>query len=1465
MEDRPQLATPRHPPQQAGKVEEHGECKSPTRGNPRKAGLSTGGPAISADAPRSQALGNQMHTNSATQKRTSTSAQDPSQLKQQAQEVSSPREVASERKIEKSETHRPLAGAPAQRAFSPSPSHVRAPPGEAHGPLQWGANTARTTAEAENENAREEEDLLCIPQPARSSPTVGARCRSRSSPSSSNDVCARSTLATSGTWSYLDEPDSNQQCDLHTHISCRSHRQNLPPSPCTASCGTDERQEDTSPKDASPPEANAPVSVRPGACRAARLLNASGWSKQARSKTLQIPHPQDNTTTAERNQTNPDARATPQTQEESPLGQCESEASPDRLCVQSTPTCKDEDLGGHAPFLSMGRPQETHLDTRERGSPRKWEPSCKTWKKWLGPEDGESLWKTRRRRWVEMESEEDSDEETMADSEAAAEWDSSVEEETAETDRQQSRRPTTQQMEGEEQDLKMEQGRERRTQHPRLLNLRAALASWTKSPLQQDRYASSSPERQPSPAAVLKNKDPPKVSADTQQAADYHRLAFLQLSIRGKPVVALLDTGCTHILISSNLPDELQLQGTALPSPTRLLLGNGDDMFMTEMIEDVKCKAGELYFRINAVLASIPFDLILGQPFLNKERLLWCCGPPRLTGWRGGRRLVLPISEAGPKEQTTAQEDARMWKDREEIKAAHEQLEKVLRDKGKEEAEAMVRPSPKQYKNFRTAASRAHAKKLAILAREQAEGNLNLCIWSSGNVVKGVNVAAGSPKARGATPGGGPFAPQPRDATACAPPQPSTTAPESKFLVVPKELSFQAQTNFVSTYEKFDTLAIQLELKECDKSMDKVKNIVHWPEKLENVTQVLQFLGLVGYVRMFMGTRFADMAESLIELTKKGVAFVWETEHTQAIQMRKRRLVNYTLLQLPDPSKPYGLWTDASVRSLGALLLQDGKPLGFLSKRMNKQQQPYFQLELLAPLTALKKWEHLLRPAEFPGLTVTYKPGKENIVADALSRNPRHQQSAASSPASYTPAIAAPAISATVQARATRNPLADPLLYELDPTTYDNPPERGPDQQVPTIAKSSVFPQRAPDPIPSDVRPATADLTDQQQTTHSSPQSPESLRAIPDAGGLQDCSTDNAAMQPRSTVHVHRLSHDQQDSEDTSAGVAVADDHPQLPKDTHLFLPPALNGLWGDASVRAVADAADLQHAALGPGLSPGTASWVAALPACPTHAEVFLAAEQQSPAHVYVAAKSPEPDTTYPSRIYRLRNDVLHVYISGGWRIVVPNQLSTRIDLLYRYHDHPTAGHMGFNKTYQQLASLYDWEGFKAFVKRYVATCVRCQMSKAVCQKPAALLHSLAIPAKQWDSVSMDFITGPPLSNKGNDAVMVVVDRLSKMAHFIPLPVTSTAADVASLFIREVVRLHGIHSSLVTDRDRRFLSEFSKNFTAKLDIQRCLSTAFHPQTDGQTERINQTLERLLRCFIQLDQSKWEQFLQPWN
>ncbi|KAL8445313.1 hypothetical protein Emed_005713 [Eimeria media] len=1794
-----QSPTQQRPPPPAHEAQGTLANGSPTQENPQRESPCSGALAKSAGGQALAAPENQRLTSSATWTHKSKGAQVPSKQAQQAQEGEDPEGAESRRK-------QGLPGIPARPpAQLLEPAHAR-PSSPGQEPLaatlalpQSGASISHT-AEEEASGVQEAVNPSCNLPLARTSTRAAVECLDTPCLSSSTGACEHKTQATRGTSSCPSEPDSNQQCDPQSRTSCRTHHRNSLPSPYPASLGPPSQPADTQPRDATPLHSlctNPCWTKRMQGCPASAPREPQGlcadgtWRRSGRDgeaprlqeaehRTPQTRHPQQSTTKEGQHQTSQDEREDHQSQASVHPAECGIEVALDCQSAPSIPTGTDACHTGPALILAAGPPLAHHHGILERAQQSEDRaPSYTTLKKWLGPADAALLRPGRRARLQQQPGTDAAREMRRraslqrapagtlqdlqtTDSDEGCEQQEKMMEQTHHHYPQQ----TTQRVTAGVAQVKST-AQDQRTPEKDLKEEESALVAVSLGSSEQQLRRSSPSQQRPSSVEARANKGRQGTQpASTKGTADYYPLAFLQLSIKGKPVIALLDTGCTHVLVSDNLVDELQLQEQPIQHPNSILLGNGDKMPLTKMVTDLRCKAGELHFKLNAVVAPIPFDMILGQPFLHKERLLWGFGPTKLTGWRGGRRLLLPVTEEHSKAAPTTAENEKWWKDREEIKAAHELLEKALKAKSKKEAEAMVRPSPKRYKNFKTAASRAHAKRLAILAREQAEGNLNLHMGLFDDAGKGEDEAAAGQKARGETPGSGPVAPQPRDAAAAVSPRPSATAAEGGYLVVPKELSFQAQTTFVPSYEKFDALvpqwqetmprcfldmllanrdmfpdslppglparriidhtiptlpdelppkgpiyqmdhprkmAMKEELsklaakgyitltsspfaapcmlvpKKADKpggppqyrlvinyralnkitvsseppipnittimeqlqgakyfttmdmeagfhqvrvapedqhktafrcyfghfefkvmpfglkgapgtfqtimshmlwehigvrcavylddvliysptlqqhvqdvarvlqalrehkmypkiskcrfartevvylgfsvgaagvrpSMEMVKDIVHWPEKLENVTQINQFMGLVGYVRIFMGTRYADMAKPLYDLTRKNVPFVWTEAHTTAVQQLKNRLVHYTLLQLPDPSKPYVLWTDASVYALGAVLLQDGKPLGFLSKKMNPQQQRYstYQQELLALLTALKKWEHLLRPgqvtaytdhrtlqhilnpkssatpsrmlmrwlsflAEFPGLTVSYKPGKDNVAADALSRNPLHQPTAQDSAAQardedvpYLPAVAAPAILATLQARATRSgrpirlsrrvadPLANPLLYELDNPAADEPQRQATAQPTSTVANSAAYPSQSIQPLPSDILPAPAVSNNQQHVSEPSSQFPETE-------GLIESTPASASNAPRPTIRLHRLSSDHADPAPSSTAIVVEDAPPHLPADSQLYLPPALNGLWGDVHVKQECDTADLQRAMLGPGLAPGTLQWAAAFRSCPTYSEVYAQAEQQAPEHVRLAAKPPNADTTYPARVYRVRNNMLQAFINGVWRIIVPNQLATRMDLLYRYHDHPTAGHMGFVKTYKQLTAQFYWEGVKDFVERYVETCVRCQHSKAVCKKPAGLLHSLTIPTKRWDSISMDFITGLPMTSKGNDAILVVVDRLSKMAHFIPLPVTATAQDVATLFIREVVRFHGVPSSIITDRDARFLSQFWKDFTSRLDIQRCLSSAFHPQTDGQTERTNQTLERLLRSFIQTDQSQWEPLLDP--
>ena len=144
--------------------------------------------------------------------------------------------------------------------------------------------------------------------------------------------------------------------------------------------------------------------------------------------------------------------------------------------------------------------------------------------------------------------------------------------------------------------------------------------------------------------------------------------------------------------------------------------------------------------------------------------------------------------------------------------------------------------------------------------------------------------------------------------------------------------------------------------------------------------------------------------------------------------------------------------------------------------------------------------------------------------------------------------------------------------------------------------------------------------------------------------------------------------------------------------------------------------------------------------------------------------------------------------------------------------------------------------------IKRYIKNCDTCQRSKAVRHEPYGLLQPNEVPDQPWQSITMDFITDLPNSN-GYDTILVVIDRLTKMSHFIPCRKDLDTRQFATLFMQHIVRLHGIPRDIIMDRGSLFTSELWKETTKNVEIERRLSTAFHPQTDGQTERTNAILE----------------------
>ncbi|GKC03710.1 putative reverse transcriptase domain-containing protein [Tanacetum coccineum] len=190
------------------------------------------------------------------------------------------------------------------------------------------------------------------------------------------------------------------------------------------------------------------------------------------------------------------------------------------------------------------------------------------------------------------------------------------------------------------------------------------------------------------------------------------------------------------------------------------------------------------------------------------------------------------------------------------------------------------------------------------------------------------------------------------------------------------------------------------------------------------------------------------------------------------------------------------------------------------------------------------------------------------------------------------------------------------------------------------------------------------------------------------------------------------------------------------------------------------------------------------------------------------------------------------------------------------RYSVHP-----GADKMYYDLRDLYWWPGMKRDIAEYVSRCLTCSKIKAEHQKPSGFLQQPEIPEWKWEKITMDFVTKLPKSSSGHDTIWVVVDRLTKSAHFLPIREDYKTKKLAKIYTNEIVARHGVPVSIISDHDGRFTSHLWQAFQEALGTRLDMSTAYHPQTDGQSERTIQTLEDMLRACVMDFGGSWDTHL----
>jgi hypothetical protein len=222
----------------------------------------------------------------------------------------------------------------------------------------------------------------------------------------------------------------------------------------------------------------------------------------------------------------------------------------------------------------------------------------------------------------------------------------------------------------------------------------------------------------------------------------------------------------------------------------------------------------------------------------------------------------------------------------------------------------------------------------------------------------------------------------------------------------------------------------------------------------------------------------------------------------------------------------------------------------------------------------------------------------------------------------------------------------------------------------------------------------------------------------------------------------------------------------------------------------------------------------------------------------------------------FTLKNGLLRY----NGRIWIGHNLSLQNKLLHECHSSSLGGHSGVPVTYARMKQMFAWRGMKSDVHHFVKACLVCQQAKPDRSKLPGKLQPLPVPSGAWQTISLDFVEGLPTSGYAN-CILVVVDSFTKYGHFLPLHHPFTALSVAKLFLHNIYKLHGMPLAIVSDRDRIFISQLWKELFALAGVSLQMSSSYHPQSDGQTERLNQTMETFLRCFVNSCPSKWIHWL----
>lgn len=681
---------------------------------------------------------------------------------------------------------------------------------------------------------------------------------------------------------------------------------------------------------------------------------------------------------------------------------------------------------------------------------------------------------------------------------------------------------------------------------------------------------------------------------------------------------------------------------------------------------------------------------------------------------------------------------------------------------------------------------------------------------------------------------------------------------------------------------------------------ERVAAIANWCPPV-SVKDIQVFLGFTGFYRRFI-KNYAKIAAPLTDLLRGQPVhmFAMTTAAMRAFEELKNAFTIAPLLKHYDPNLPIRVETDASGRALGAVISQKHgdlwHPIAFLSRKLSPAEANYdtADAEFLAIVEAFRTWRHYLAYTQHPVLVVTdhlnlkyletkklrprqirwvqelaafdfvieWREGHRN-PADPLSRRPDHFHNPSSirSQSDDNPTK----FPGQDNPKETLQDLDEVSVYEEACTHFIEKFRVAALRMVPATRSSLPLADPAParrrgqgnvSPVPEDkCSPESSSVWGGNSICRS-------ISLLPCVLQRPQNVCDPARVDERHRelllpyVYYRQgetLPGGREQSTICEGGTVRA----REPADGVWGCDSATGGAVGESSIAETA--ANCARVARLTEVARGRASEPAHELLLPPMLDHILSLQRRD-AFVVSGQWRQRRSTRNPAEEhpFSVGPDGLLRYMR---RVYVPPDPAVRRELMTLFHDGPMAGHLGQAKTYKRIAKYYYWDSLRKDVGKHVKYCAICQRTKARRHLPYGQLHPLPPPSQPWEEITLDFITdlpaSPDISGKLCDSLLVVVDRFTKVTRFIPVNKTITADGLATVLLHYIFCVYGLPLGIVSDRSSLITSHFWATLSQLLNFKRRLSTANHPQTDGQTERLNQAIEHYMRVFCAYEQNDW--------